>query len=82
MDRMIQSMRKILSCFMESQTVNDEGFLTLMTEVEGILNSWPLVPVLSDYLGDEPLTPSHLLLGPGNANLSPGGVSRLPVLFS
>ena len=43
-----------------------------MTEVEGILNSRPIVSIIFDSQGDEPLTPNHLLLMRGNANLSPG----------
>ena len=43
-----------------------------MTEVEAILNSRPLVPVMYDDKGQEPLTPNHLLLFKGNPNLLPG----------
>ena len=43
-----------------------------MTEVESILNSRPLIPVIFDPRDDEPLTPNHLLLLRGNSNLPPG----------
>ena len=56
---------------MENQTVNDEGLVTLITEVESIINPRPLVPVLFDAKSDSPLTPNHLLFR-DNPNLPPG----------
>ena len=38
-ERMIRSIRKILNALIGSQTLNDEGLVTFMTEVEAILNS-------------------------------------------
>ena len=71
-ERMIRSIRKILKSLIETQTVNDEGLVTLITEVESIINSRPLVPVLFDAKSDSPLTPNHLLLFRDNPNLPPG----------
>ena len=61
-ERMIRSIRKILKALIGSQILNDEGLVTFMTEVEAILNSRLLVPVMYDDKGQEPLTPNHLLL--------------------
>ena len=36
------------------------------------MNSRPLVPIVFDPEGNEPLTPNHLLLLRGNPNLPPG----------
>ena len=69
---MIRSIRKILKSLIKTQTVNDEGLVTLITEVESIINSRPLVPVLFDAKSDSPLTPNHLLLFRDNPNLPPG----------
>ena len=55
-ERMIRSICKILNALIGSQTLNDEGLVTFMTEVEAILNSRPLVPVMYDDKGQEPLT--------------------------
>ena len=71
-ERIICSGKRILDALIKLQTLNDEGFLTLMTEVEGIFNSRPIVPIIFDFQGDEPLNPNHLLLTRGNATLSPG----------
>ena len=60
-ERMIRSIRKILNALIGSQTLNDEE-----------LNSRPLVPVMYDDKGQEPLTPNRLLLFKGNPNLPPG----------
>jgi len=71
-ERMIRSIRKFLQSLFESQTLNDEGCLTLMVEVEAIINSQPLVPISFTDTSQEPLTPNHLLLLQGNPNLPPG----------
>lgn len=55
---MIRSIRKILRSLLGSQVVNDETLLTLMAEVEKILNDHPLTPSTSDSNDPEPLTPS------------------------
>ena len=70
-ERMIHSVRRILNALTQMQTLTEEGLVTLMTEVEGILNSRPLVQLLHDF-EEEPLTPNHLLLLRSNPNLSPG----------
>ena len=71
-ERMIRSIRRILTALMTTQTLTDEVLTTLMAEVEGIINSRPLVPVTMDSKNDDPLTPNHLLLLHGNPNLPPG----------
>ena len=53
-------MRKILGALLKERLVNDETLLTLLCEVEKILNDRPLTPV-SDHPDDpEMLTPSKL----------------------
>ena len=70
-ERVIRSIRKILRALLGDQLVSDEMLLTLMAEVQGILNGRPLTPVSSDLRDLEPLTPNHLLLLKANPNLSP-----------
>ena len=71
-ERVIRSIRKILTALLGQQLVNEEMLRTLMAEVQGILNSRPLTPVSSDPKDLEPLTPNHLLLLRANPNLPPG----------
>ena len=71
-ERMIRSVRKILRVLLEQQLVSDEMLQTLMSEVQGILNSRLLTPVSSDPKDLEPLTPNHLILLRANPNLPPG----------
>ena len=71
-ERVIRSIRKILTALLGQQLVNEEMLGTLMAEVQGILNSRPLTPVSSDPKDLEPLTPNHLLLLRANPNLPPG----------
>ena len=68
-ERMIYSVRRILNALIQMQTLTEEGLVTVMTEVEGILNSRPLVPLMLHDSEEEPLTPNHLLLLRGNPNL-------------
>ena len=70
-ERLIRSTRRILCALMKEQVVTDEVLNSLMTAVEPILNSRPLVSVTFDP-GDELLTPNHLLLLQGSVNLPPG----------
>ena len=71
-ERMIHSVCRILNASTQMQTLTEEGIVTLMTEVEGILNSRPLVPLMLHDSKEEPLTPNHLLLLRGSPNLLPG----------
>ena len=69
---MIRSVRRILNALTQMQTMTEEGLVTLMTEVEGNLNSRPLVLLMLHDSEEEPLSPNHLLLLRGNPNLPPG----------
>ena len=53
-ERIIRSVRRIMTALIQSQHPYDEGFLTLMMEIEGILNFRPLVPLTFDADNDEP----------------------------
>ncbi|XP_077974796.1 uncharacterized protein LOC144430654 isoform X2 [Styela clava] len=55
-----------------SQSITHEKLETLLVEVESILNSRPITPVIMDHSADEPLTPNHLLLVVSSPNVSPG----------
>ena len=75
-ERVIRSIRKILTALLGQQLVNEEMLRTLMAEVQGILNSRPLTPVSNDLKDLEPLTPNHLLLLRENPNLPPGAFAK------
>ena len=59
---MTRSIRRILRALLGCQLVDDEALLTLMAEVEKILNDRPLTSPTSDSNDPEPLSPSKLLL--------------------
>ena len=71
-ERVIRSIHKILTVLLGQQLVNEEMLCTLMVEVQGILNSRPLMPVSNDPKDLELLMPNHLLLLRANPNLPPG----------
>jgi len=59
-ERLIQSVKRCLKKILVKRRVNYEEMLTILFEVERIINNRPLVYVNSD-LTKEPLTPSHLI---------------------
>lgn len=71
-ERLIRSTRKILKALLQEQVVSDEVLVTVMAEVESILNSRPLCKLSLDASDDEPLTPNHLILLRSNLNMPPG----------
>ena len=60
-ERMIRSVRRILTSLMTEQTLDDDQLHTFLLEAESILNSHPLTPITTDADGLEPLTPNQLL---------------------
>ena len=71
-ERMIRSVRCILQKLLHEQLVHDESLLTLMAEVEKVLNDRPLWPPSSDAMDQPPLTPNHLLLLQQNQSMPLG----------
>ena len=71
-ERCIRSVRRILRALLQEQSINDEGFVTLMCEVESILNSRPITFVSDDPADPEPLMPNHLLLLKCDSPMPPG----------
>ena len=71
-ERLIRSVRSILQRILKEQVVKDEALLTIMAEVEKILNDRPLWPPSSDSKDERPLTPNHLLLHDENPCLPVG----------
>ena len=61
-ERLIRSTRTILQKILQEQVVRDEALLTIVTEVEKILNDRPLWSPSDDPEDDAPLTPSQILL--------------------
>ena len=70
-ERLIRSVRRILAVSLRDQATTEEGLVTLMAEVERILNDRPLTPVSDDPKDLRTLTPNDLLLLRGAPNLIP-----------
>ena len=71
-ERQIKSIRKILTGICKEQNLTDESLITLMCEVESIINSRPITTISNDPNDLEPLTPNHLLLLKSPMALPPG----------
>lgn len=61
-ERMIKSAKRCLKKSIGKACLSYDELLTLVTEVEAVLNSRPLSYISMDDL-EEPLTPSHLVVG-------------------
>ena len=55
-----------------------EEFLTLIIQIEGILNSRPLTSLSDDPHDPQPLTPNHFLTGGPNVSLCEPSLSEIP----
>ena len=62
-ERMVRSVKEVLSGLMRERTVTDPQLLTLFTEVENIVNSRPLTHISDDIDDLSALTLNHILLG-------------------
>ncbi len=61
-ERMIRSVRRVLTHLVKEQVVTDEVLLTCLAEAERIINDRPLIPVYDDPDQPDVLRPSDLLL--------------------
>ena len=71
-ERMIRSVCKILNAVLKEQNLTEESLVTLMCEVEAILNSRPLRKISDDPSDLQALTPNHLLLLRAGPSFPPG----------
>ena len=67
-ERLVQSTKRCLRKMVGQARFSYDELLTAVVEVEAIINSHPLSYILADDL-EEPLTPSHLLVGRRLLNL-------------
>jgi hypothetical protein len=71
-ERQIRTIRKIFVAIVKQQPLDDDGLMTLMCQVESIVNGRPITVVSNDVKDLEPLTPNHLLLLRSGSTLPPG----------
>ena len=70
-ERLVQSCKRAIRAVVGKQILTDEVLLTVMAEVEALLNSRPLTHVSTHLSDEEALTPNHFLLGRPSPNLPP-----------
>ena len=75
-ERCIRTTRKILQVLLREHTTDDEGLVTLMCEVESIMNGRPIMTVSTVPQDLEPLMPNHLLLLRSESPMPPGLFKR------
>lgn len=62
-ERLVRSVKVALAVTLKTKTPTDEVLLTLLTEIEHIINSRPLFESSIDPDEEEALTPNHFLIG-------------------
>lgn len=72
-ERLVRSVKDNISYITKSRSFKEEYFISLLIEVENIINSRPLSYIPIDDENGEALTPNHFLLGSSNGN-KPVGV--------
>ena len=60
-ERLVRSVKRCLKKVLRTARLTYEELLTLLIQIEGVMNSRPLTYLYED--NDQPLTPSHLVLG-------------------
>ena len=84
-EHQIRSARAILSALMKQHvaSLNDKSLVTLLVEVESIINSRPLtVETITDMGSEAPLCPNNLLTMKTNVVLPTPGTFSHPDLYS
>ncbi|XP_065180445.1 uncharacterized protein LOC135811008 [Sycon ciliatum] len=71
-ERLVRSVKTALRAVLKERAPREDTRITLLTEVEAILNSRPLTHVSSDPTDDNSLTLNHFLLGTPAAAPVPG----------
>lgn len=71
-ERCIRTVRKVMGALAKEQPLDEEGLLTLLCEVEAIVNGRPITKVSDDPRDPEALTPNHLLLLRAGPSHPPG----------
>ncbi|XP_065175930.1 uncharacterized protein LOC135805765 [Sycon ciliatum] len=71
-ERLVRSGKTALRAVLKERAPREDTLITLLTEVEAIINSRPLTHVSSDPTDDNSLTPNHFLLGTPSAAPVPG----------
>ena len=62
-ERLVKSVKEVLTATMQDRVLTDPQFATALTEVESILNNRPLTSASNDVMDFEALTPNHILSG-------------------
>lgn len=71
-ERLIRSVKSVLTSVLKQQILDDEGLQTIFCEVEAILNDRPITKVSDDPNDLEALTPNHILMLKGKPIMPSG----------
>lgn len=70
-ERLVRSTRTALRVVLRSKTVSEEVLITLLVELEALLNARPLTHLNFDPRDNSPMTPNHFFLLRAHPHVSP-----------
>lgn len=73
--RLVRNVKNALRVALKERTPKDETLVTMMTEVEHIINSRPLIHVSVNHRDDKALTLNHFLIGSSSGRMVLGRFS-------
>ncbi|XP_065195355.1 uncharacterized protein LOC135826682 [Sycon ciliatum] len=71
-ERLVRSVKTALKAVLTARAPREDVLVTLLAEVESLLNSRPLTHVSCDATDEDSLTPNHFLLGTPSNHQAPG----------
>ena len=71
-ERLVRSVKTALRAILTERAPKEESLMTLLAEVEAMLNDRPLIYVSTDPMDEDSLMPSHFLLGTPSGSQAPG----------
>ena len=75
-ERLVRSVKTALRAILTERAPKEETLMTLLAEVEAMLNDRPLTYVSTDPMDEDSLTPSHFLLGTSSGSQAPGSFDK------
>lgn len=79
--RLIRSVKTALSVILNERSPKEETLLTLLIEVEDIINSRPLTHVSVNHVDEKSITPNHFLIESSSAVPTPGSFTNADLHF-
>ena len=68
LEALVKTTKRCLKAVVKDRLLQEDALHTLLSEIESIVNSRPLMSASDDFDDLEPLTPKHFLIGQSSPN--------------